>query len=184
MGLCLITQGIGVDCEQLRNVGGLFSDLYVANLSQISSYVTDANGYVTDIVFKDPVYNGLYLFEGTKGSHSAGYEVLNAGAGSNTYFNHTVTMKLFGDDPLDNEVIQDLIVGEYVVIARTRNNQFKIYGGTSGLKASEGTQNSGQEEGSDTTDSLTLTGCEKTMPLYFFDADVETTLNKLNSYVI
>lgn len=179
---CLITSGISVNCDQLRNVGGLFADLYVANLSDILSYTTDVNGFVTDIVFS--TYGGLYKFEGKKGSHSAGYEIQNGGAGTNTFFSHTVSAKLFGDDPTDNEVIQDLVVSDVVMIARTRNNEYKIYGAENGLTLTEGSQNSGQEEASDTTDTLTFTGAEKNMPLYFFDTDNATTLAKLEGYLV
>ena len=62
-----------------------------------------------------------------------------------------------------------MLVAKMAVIVETQNQEFLIYGINNGLKTTEGTQNSGAEDASDTTDSLTLTGGDKLKPKRFFD---------------
>lgn len=179
MPACLITSGIVADCDDLKKVGGLAKKAWVANLDDIAS-TTVTDGYVSAITFD--TYGGLYAFESKKGSFSAGYAVANSGAGANKFFTHTVVMKLFPSNPTDDAVIEDLLVGTVVTIVQTQNDEFLIYGLANGLDLTEGGYNSGQEAASDTTDTITLTGEEKTKAVRMLDTDVATTLALLESY--
>lgn len=163
MAGCLIESGIDINCEDLRRVGGVNKTFYAYNLDDLATpeYTFDMNGYITAINFN--TYAGLYEFTGKKKSHSAGYTIQSQ-AGANTYFQHDATVKLFPDTPMDDQVIEDLIVSDVGVIVETNNEEFFLYGGTNGMEVTEGTQNSGSESASDVSDSLTFTGEEPRKP--------------------
>lgn len=179
---CLIGNSITASCVDLRQVGGLKADLYVANRSDIVSYTTDINGYVTGITFV--ALAGLYKFGSKKNSHSAGYSIAVGGAGANTVVNHNVACKFFATTPTDDQVIEDMITADMVFIMETKNLEFKLFGFDNGCTLSEGTQSSGQEGAADTTDTLTFLGEEKDLPKRVLDTDYATTKALLESYVV
>lgn len=182
MPACLISNAIDATCADLRRVGGLQSDIYVANLSDILSYTEDVNSYVDAFVFD--TYGGLYKFESKKNSHQAGYAAAIGGAGANTFVNHNVIAKFFSTTPTDDQVIEDMLVADLVFIVETKNKEFKVYGIDAGCAMTEATQDSGQEGASDTTDTLTFLGEEIDLPKRFFLTDYATTKALLESYIV
>ena len=116
-----------------------------------------------------------FTFESPDNSCSAGWEAVVA-EGGNKFFNHTVAIKLAATTPLDDEAIEEMLVAKMTVIVETQNQELLIYGINNGLKTTEGTQNSGAEDASDTTDSLTMSGGDKLKPTRFFTTDYDTTL--------
>lgn len=183
MADCGITSGISINCDALKRVGGVNKRAYVFNLSNLldDKYTIDGDGYVTAINF-DP-YGGLYEIVSDKFSHSGGYSaVLNSGG--NTFFQHEVLIKAFSDTPAEDSVIEDLAVADVGVILETNNQEFLLYGGFSGLRLSEGSQNTGAEFGSDITDQITLQGGETSKPLRVLDTDYATTKAYLAGLVL
>lgn len=184
MPVCIINSGITADCDDLTRIGGVNKRAWVFNLEDQygkPTYTTGVDGYVTAITF--PTYSGTYRFETKKNSHTGGYTLVSA-EGGNKFFQHDVTMKLFSTTPTDDDVIKELLVANTVVILETNNQEFLIYGANNGLEVTEGTQNSGQADNSDTTTNLTFQGAEKTAPLRFFTTDYATTLAALEGYEI
>jgi len=125
MPACLISAAIDATCADLRRVGGLQADLYVANLSDILSYTEDLSGYVDSFTFD--TYGGFYKFESKKNSHSAGYTAAIGGVGANTFVNHNVIAKFFATTPTDDQVIEDMLVADLVFVVETKNKEFKVY---------------------------------------------------------
>ena len=179
MATCKITAGIEISCDDKRRLGGLNPRWWVFDVDSIESYTVDVDGYVTEIVFK--TYGGTYKMESPDNACSAGYEVVVA-EGGNKFFNHTAAIKLFATTPADDKVIEDMLVSNMGVIVETQNQEFLIYGPNNGLKTTEGSQNSGSEDASDVTDTLTMSGGDKNKPLRFFNTDEATTLTALESY--
>ena len=177
---CKITAGIDLTCDDKRRLGGLNTRFWIFDPSTVTSYTTPA-GYVEDIVFA--AAEGTQTFESPDNSCSAGWEIVTA-EGGNKFFNHTVAIKLMSTTPSDDLVIEDMIVAKMGVIVETQNGEFLIYGGNNGLKTTEGTQNSGAEDASDVTDTLSMSGGDKNKPKRFFVTDNATTLALLVSYEI
>jgi len=178
---CGIAAGISIDCAALRVIGGLDARVWAFNIDdlQASSYTVDVNGYVTAISFE--TYKGLYTLEGRKKSHSAGSQLVVAGEGGNKFFQHDVTIKLFPDTPDDDDVIENLAVGNFGFIVEDSNQNFFLYGQTNGCEATEGVQNSGTTPESDVATAMTFTGEEKQRPLRVLTTDYATTLAYLES---
>lgn len=184
MPVCAINNGMSASCDDLTRIGGVNKRVWVFNLEDeygVPTYTTDVDGYVTAITF--PTYSGTYKFEAKKNSHTCGSQAVVA-EGGNKYFQHDATLKLFATTPTDDDVIKDLMTATSVLIMETNNEEFLILGANNGMDLTEYTQNSGQADNSDTTDSLTFQGGEKNKPFRFFITDYATTLAALESYEI
>lgn len=179
MATCKITAGIDIACEDKRRLGGLNPRWWAFDVDEVLDYTIDVDGYVTDINFD--TYGGTYKMESPDNSCSAGYEVVTA-EGGNKFFNHTAAVKLFSTTPADDAVIEEMLVAKMGLIVQTQNQEFLIYGAFNGLKTTEGSQNSGAEDASDVTDTLTMAGGEKLKPYRFLNVDFATSLTTLESY--
>lgn len=184
---CLVSNGMLVTCDDLRRVGGVNKRFWLFNINGIdktagtNGYTIDASGFVTAITFG--VYGGLLKFEGQRKSHSGGWTEANA-AGGNRFFTHDVIVKLLNTAPWDDQVIEDLLVADVGVILETNNQEFIMYGGFNGMSMEEAAQNTGQENESDESSSLTFKGEEKELPKRVFTTDYATTIALLEGYEI
>jgi len=179
MANCKVTVGIDLTCDDLRRLGGLNNRFWVYAPSDVTVDPLSIEGYVEGLTFGTGT-NSI-TFSSPDNSCSAGWEAVSA-EGGNKFFNHTVAIKLISTTPDDDATIEEMLVAKMAVIVETQNQEFLIYGINNGLKTTEGAQNSGAEDASDTTDSLTLTGGDKLKPKRFFDTDYATTLAKLVGY--
>jgi len=180
MANCNISAGIGVDCSDLRRVGGLNKRIWFFNLSGVT-YTTNVNGYITALSF--PTYEGLYTFEGKKNSHSSGYQLINQ-EGANKFFQHDSVVKLFATTPDDQSVIEDLAVASVGIIVETSNREFVLYGKDNGMDLITLVQNTGAVGASDVSATLTFQGSESEMPKFVLSTDYETTLALLEGYEV
>jgi len=179
MANCKITGGIDLTCEDKRRLGGLNTRYWMYSPSDVSVITEGLTGYVEALTFNTGT--NTFTFDSPDNSCSAGWEAVSADGG-NKFFNHTGAIKLISTTPADDLIIEELLVAKTTLIVETQNQEFLIYGINNGLKTTEGTQNSGAEDASDTTDSLTLTGGEKLKPKRFFVTDYATTLALLVGY--
>ena len=160
---CGIENGISLNCDDLRRVGGVNKLVWIFNTKDLANdKYAFTNEYVSAINFES--YAGTYQFVSKKKSHSAGFSVQKQQPGGNTFFQHDAILKLFPDSPMEDNVIENLVVSEVGLIVQDNNDQFFLYGADNGLEVTEGTQNTGQENASDTALSLTFTGEEKELP--------------------
>jgi len=180
MANCNISAGVGVDCSDLRRVGGLNKRIWFFNLSGVT-YTTNVNGYITALSF--PTYEGLYTVEGKKNSHSSGYQLINQ-EGANKFFQHDSVVKLFATTPDDQAVIEDLAVASVGIIVETSNREFVLYGKDNGMDLITLVQNTGAVGASDVSATLTFQGSESEMPKFVLSTDYETTLTLLESYEV
>lgn len=180
---CGITSGIAINCEDLRAVGGVNKRAFIFNLDDLAdAKYTENGGDITALNFE--TYKGMYEFTSKKKSHSGGYSVANPDAGSNKFFTHSVTVKLFPDTSSEDIVIEDLIVGNFGLILEDNNENFFLYGALNGMEVTEGTQNTGQDTNSDISDNLTFTGEEKKKPRRIIVTDYATTKSYLEGLVV
>ena len=179
MATCKITADVDLTCDDLRRLGGLNTRFWMYAPADVTATTEGIEGYIEALTFDTGT--NTFTFESPDNSCSAGWEAVSA-EGGNKFFNHTVAIKLITTTPADDAVIEEMLVAKMAVIVETQNQEFLIYGINNGLKTTEGTQNSGAEDASDTTDSLTLTGGEKLKPKRFFVTDYATTLALLVGY--
>lgn len=173
--LCGIGSGINYNCLSKRRISGV-KKVWLFNLDLLTSAI-DPNGtdYVEGLEFDG--YDGLYLFDAGKFSHSA-VSTINVSTDSGAVtFLQSVILRLFVDSPTEILTMADLTTSTVGAIVLTNNNEFRIYGAQNGLAATEGTVSpTGRAQGEDTATSITLTG-EETLPYrLLFRTDYPTTL--------
>lgn len=183
MADCLVTNGIGINCDDLRRVGGVDKDFYLANHDELVNVGYDSSNYINDINFT--AYKGLYKFKSRKQAHSGGYTPQVSGPGGNKYFQHDVTAKLYPATPDEDAILEALLVGTVVIILETNNDEFILYGLKKGMDQTEGVQNSGTEDNSDVGYNLTFAGAEKEIPKrVLVGGTAEATRNYLETLVV
>jgi hypothetical protein len=175
MPLCGINSGIDYDCLSKRRISGV-KKVWLFNVSQLNAAIDpNGDGYVNGLEFNG--YDGLYLFDAGKFSHSATSTInvqTDSGAVS---FLQSVILRLFVDSPEEIATISDLLVSEVGAIVLTNNNEFRIYGAQNGLSATEGNVSpTGRAQGEDTATTITLTGEENLPFRLLLRTDFATTL--------
>lgn len=180
---CLITGGAGINCNALRRVGGVKKRAYVFNHSELVSVNYDSDGYIDKLNFD--AYKGLYNFKSRKSAHSGGVTAQISGAGGNKFFQHDVILKMFPDDPTEDQIMEEILVGCVGIILEDNNGEFKLYGLENGLDQTEGGENTGQEQNADVAYSLTFAGMEQLRPKrILIDNDTLATKNYLDTLVV
>jgi hypothetical protein len=157
---CGISDGIDIDCSDLRKPGGLYRIAWVFNKEdlRVPIDVTLAE-YVTNLELN--TYLGLYKFESTKFSHEATW-AQQQGDGGNVSYLQTVTLRLANSNPANDKVIEDASVSEL---------------GTTG--------GAGRQATDSTFTTLVLTGTERYLPKRLLVGGTDAaTLAYLNARVI
>ena len=114
---CGITDGIDIDCEDLKKPGGLYRAVWVFNRGDLTVPIdVTVATYVTDLSLA--TYLGLFLFESTKFSHEAVWTE-QVGEGGNVSYLQTVTLRVPNSNPTSDKVIEDASVSELVVITKS-----------------------------------------------------------------
>ena len=183
MAECKVTAGIDNDCADLISVGGLDGDFWIGYITDLDTQISLAQ--VADINTIDfGGYGGLYKFSGAKFSHSAGASLVVT-QGGNKHWTHTLNVKLATKSTSDDVQMQYLETGRKIfAIIQDNNNNFFILGAGNGLSANAADWQTGETAESDTTDTVTLAGAEKTKPLRFNVGSVTATLARLADYEI
>lgn len=163
MPLCGIASGVNYDCLSKRRIAGV-KKTWLFNHDLLRSPVDpNGSGYVQGLEFNG--YDGLYLFDAGKFSHSAlSTPNVNADSGVASFI-QTVILRLLLDTPEEIAIAADLLVAVVGAVVLTNNNEFRVYGAQNGLSAnSDGTISpTGRAQGEDTTSTITLIG-EETLP--------------------
>lgn len=172
---CGIESGIDYDCLAKRRIAGV-KKIWLFNLDSLTSGVDPTGeGYVTGIEFNG--YDGLYLFDAGKWSHSATSTISVSTESGAVTFLQNVVMRLIADTPTELATISDLTLATVGAIVLTNNNEFRIYGANNGLSATEGAvMPTGRNQGEDTTSQITLSGEEILPYRLFLRTDYNTSL--------
>lgn len=181
---CKITQGIENTCEDVLGVGGMDPTFWIGYKSDLDTQISLAQ--TADISQLDfGAYGGLYRFDGQKFQHSFGDELVVSAGGNKSYL-HSLVVKLLTKTTEDDVTLQELNLGNDIfAIVQDNNQKFFILGAGSGLSSVSDTQNSGQTGDSDTTNTVTLQGSERTKKLRFsLGAGYSSTLAYLESMEI
>lgn len=185
MASCVdLLQGLEASCDALNKIGGVKKRAYVGQLSQLDSYSTDGSGYIDGLTFvtASPAY-GLYKFSGKKAKNSGTYE-LSAGENVNTW-NTSVILELYHNTPTDREAIEGLVNSDDLfVILETESGQLEVFGITQGLNASAGSGGTGVALQDKTSTTITLSGEQMSLPKYFLDTDLATSIAALDALVV
>lgn len=179
--LCGINSGVDYDCNSKRRISGV-KKVWLFNLDLLTSPIDpNGTGYVTGLEFDG--YDGLYLFDAGKFSHSA-TSTINVQAESGAVsFLQSVILRLFVDSPTELATLKDLLVATVGAIVLTNNNEFRIYGAQNGMSATEGVVSpTGRAQGEDTATTVTLTGEEADAYRLLLRTDYATTLALVEAY--
>jgi len=178
---CQIENGLTTDCSDLLRVGGLGRTFWVTYKSMLDTQISLAQtADVSSLDFGS--YGGFQRFDGNKFSHSFTTETQRA-PGGNISFKQSFTAKVLSNSTADDVVLQDLALGEDIIVFIEDNNQnFYILGAGNGLSLEAGTQTSGEAGDSDNRDTITLSGQEKTRPIRFALASYQATLDYIESF--
>lgn len=173
--LCGIGSGIDFDCSSKKKISGV-KKIWLFNIDLLNSPIDpNGTGYVTGLEFTG--YDGLYLFDAGRFSHSALSTInVQAESGAVSYL-QSVIMRLVADTPTELSTLADLMVSTVGAVVLTNNNEFRIYGAENGLTATEGVvEPTGRAQGEDTSTSITLTGQERLPFRLLLRTDYATTL--------
>lgn len=173
--LCGISNGIDYSCLAKRRISGV-KKVWLFNIDLLNSPIDPTGtGYVQGLEFTG--YDGLYLFDAGKYSHSATSTInYNTDSGSVTFLQNVI-MRLVADTPAEVKTLADLTVATVGAIVLTNNNEFRIYGAQNGLTATEGEVGpTGRAQGENTVSEITLTGEEELPYRVLLKTDYATTL--------
>lgn len=160
---CGITDGIDINCDDLRKPGGLFRSVWAFNLSALRVAIdVSTAGYITNLEFL--VYASLYKLSSTKFAHEAVWAQQN-GDGGNVSYQQTVTLRLPNSDPTSDRVIEDASVSELGIITRSNAGEYQIWGAENGVSSGDGTTGGPGRQATDSTfTTLVLIGVERYLP--------------------
>jgi len=160
---CGITDGMSIDCEDLKKPGGVYRAAWVFNLSALRTPIdVTLASYVTNLNFS--TYQSLYLFESVKFAHEATWQQQN-GDGGNVSYLQTVILRLANNNPTADKVIEDSSVAELGVILKTNAGEFLIMGAENGLSSGPATTGGTGRQSTDSTfTQLNLVGTERYLP--------------------
>ena len=181
--LCGIGSGIDFDCNSKKKISGV-KKVWLFNVDLLESPIDpNGTGYVTGLEFTG--YDGLYLFDAGKFSHSALSTInVQAESGAVSYL-QSVILRLVADSPTELSTLADMMVSTLGAIVLTNNNQFRIYGAENGLAATEGVvEPTGRAQGEDTSTNITLTGQERLPFRLLLVTDFATTLSYVQALQI
>jgi hypothetical protein len=173
--LCGISSGINYTCLSKKRISGV-KKVWLFNIDLLSSSIDpNGTGYVTGLEFSG--YDGLYLFDAGKFSHSAESPInVNTESGAVSFLQN-VNLRLLVDSPTELATLADLLVSTVGAIVLTNNSEFRIYGAINGLAAAEGTVSpTGRVQGDDTSTTIRLTGEESQAYRLLLRTDYATTL--------
>lgn len=173
--LCGIGSGIDYNCLAKKRISGV-KKVWLFNIDLLTSPIDpNGTGYVQGLEFTG--YDGLYLFDAGKFSHSATSTISVQTDSGAVSFLQSVILRLFVDSPTEIQVLSDLTSATVGAIVLTNNNEFRIYGAQNGLSASEGDVSpTGRLQGENTATTITLTGEENLPYRLLLRTDYSTTL--------
>src|SRR5687768_3397035 len=106
--LCGIGSGIDFDCLSKRIISGV-KKVWLFNVDLLNSAIDpNGTGYVQGLEFDG--YEGLYLFDAGKFSHSATSTINVQGDSGAVSFLQQVILRVFADTPEEIAVLADLTV--------------------------------------------------------------------------
>jgi hypothetical protein len=173
--LCGIGRGVDYNCLAKRRISGV-KKVWLFNLDLLRTPIDpNGTGYVQGLEFTG--YDGLYLFDAGKFSHSASSPLsIQTDSGAATFLQNVI-LRLFIDTPEEVALVSDLTVATVGAIVLTNNNEFRIYGAQNGLSATEGDISpTGRAQGENTATTITLTGEENIAYRTLLRTDYATTL--------
>jgi hypothetical protein len=178
---CKVTTGIENSCDDVLLVGGVDKTFWVGYLSDLDTQISlEQSAPIRTLDFG--AYGGLYRFDGRKFSHSF-TQSLQVAAGGNKSYAQNFTAKVLSKSTEDDVTLQRLALGDDIFIVFQDNNRnFKIAGAGNGLSATANESTTGQTGDADISDTITLTGSEKTKALFFeHEAGYQSALDWLES---
>lgn len=178
--LCGIGSGIDYSCLAKKRISGV-KKVWLFNIDLLASPVDpNGTGYVQGLEFTG--YDGLYLFDAGKFSHSATSTInLQTDSGAISFL-QSVILRLFVDSPTEIQTLSDLTSATVGAIVLTNNNEFRIYGAQNGLSATEGDVSpTGRLQGENTATTITLTGEENLPYRLLLRTDYQTTLSYITA---
>ena len=147
-----LTANISYDCTpQLRAKGGLESTAVIINKEDIDLSALTQTGAVVSNLVLNPGTSGFSIDWIKQLGNTTSEFSVNDGLDT---FTHGFACRVFGQSAMDAERIKELSQGEFVIVVETKYkgtgnvDAYKVFGLESGLKMSEGSFTSLENDGS------------------------------------
>ncbi|HRE77113.1 MAG TPA: hypothetical protein PLL09_04725 [Flavobacterium sp.] len=189
MSDCLkkLTQNITYDSctPALRAKTGLETKAVIINRSDLDfTAITESGATVTNLSLMSGATGYSINWVKQLGNTASAYSVND---GLDTY-NHSFICRVFGQSASDAEIIKELGEGEFLVVVETKfkgvdqKDAYKIFGLESGLKKSEGTFSSIENDGSYVFTLSSVEGFGESYPYkVYLETDYTTTKTKFDA---
>ena len=152
---CLLTSGVTKQCA--HEFGGL-KELYIGNFSEVTSTAVDADGSITGFTMSSTGAT-FYTFEFIKDTGQALEELQENGPSS--FIQQTINFQLNGLTQAKRDVINELSLGTFVIIAKKPDDNYWVFGRPEvsiGLEAVTDTVDSGAATSDAAGMTLSLVG--------------------------
>jgi len=117
---CLLTSGATRQCA--HEFGGL-KEIYIGNYDELSSVATDATGQITGFTMSSGAT--AFSFEFVKDSAQALEELQE---GQSSFIQQTINFVLNGITLAKRDVLNELSLGKFFVIAKKPDDNYWVYG--------------------------------------------------------
>lgn len=163
-----ILQGIDPNCDALNKRGGVNKRVWVGQISQLSGFTLNVDGFVNAITMATigGVPQTLKKFIGKKFKHTATFEGV-VGENVNT-INQSLALSLYYSTPAERKAIEALFNADDVFVFVEGNyGGIEVYGLELGLNASALTGGLQTLLNDNTAVIVTLSGEQESLPLQF-----------------
>ena len=155
---CAITTGYALDCKDV--VGGV-KNIYITELSNISSVAANASGYVTAITMAGSSKFYKYALM-PKGANTYTENIQTDPANGTVAYEPTISV-VFSKLQQDSAYLFDLVIkNRTAIIVEMKDGSYFLCGKENGMESSGGTAASGQAMNDFQGYTLNFTGMEKT----------------------
>jgi hypothetical protein len=163
-----LLQGIDPNCDALNKVGGIDKRVWIGQLSQLTGYTTDVDGYINTVTLAviSSIQQTLKKFIGKKLKHAATFEGV-VGENVNT-INQSLALSLYYSTPAERAAIEALFNSDDVFVFVEGNyGGIEVYGIELGLNGSALTGGLQTLLNDNTAVIVTLSGEQMGLPLQF-----------------
>lgn len=189
---CKITAGLDcASCNEVRTKAGLFNEIYLINTDDIDTSLGTFQGFtftvgpvenITITAVNLFAYATAYKFCMKKNSGGLTNE-LQMTEGGYKFWNQTFTGVFIPNDVNSRGVYDQLIGGNFIIVARDFSSRFWVIGYSDGIEMTAGTVASGVAPGDTAGFSFTFSGSVDQLPPQLNLGSYALTYNYLESLI-
>jgi hypothetical protein len=156
---CAIVSGYALDCKDV--VGGI-SAIYITELANVTTITENASGYVTAIT--KAAGKKFYQYALLPRGANNFTQNIQADAAAGTVAYEQSVVGNFSKLQYETQIVlEQLIKNRTIVIVKTKDDSYFLFGKLNGMEVTAGSANSGQAMNEFQGYQLTFTGMEKAL---------------------